>query len=445
MEQNIKSLKAIPKISRDKKVAAYARVSNGKDAMLHSLASQVNYYANLIQNHKGWSYVGVYVDEAVSGTNDKRTNFLRLIADCRLGKIDIVITKSISRFSRNTTTLLSTVRELKNLNVDVYFEEQKLHSLSGDGELMLSILASYAQEEARSVSENMRWRIRNNFKKGQVFSKTMLGYRIDHSKLVIVKEEASIVKRIFTLYLEGYGRARIAKTLNEDGVMSRKGRKFTPSSIFYMLRNSDYMGDLLLQKTFRANYYIKKPTLNRGQQDAYLVSEAHEAIIDKDTFEQAQREIARREKLYPHCRMRSEQLFSSLIRCGHCGSLYCRNLDHGKYRWRCSTYRHQGKGACPSKSIPEPELIRLTNEVLSIDKYDKKYLRDIVLAIVSHLDQTLAFNLMNGSHIIKHWNIASRKDSWTPQMRQNAALTTKTRHKERIKTNDKDKSNSSHH
>jgi site-specific DNA recombinase len=195
-----------------------------------------------------------------------------------------------------------------------------------------------------------------------------------------------------------------------------------------------------IKKLQPSDYYVLDT-----KQDAYLVSEAHEAIIDKDTFEQVQREIARREQLYPHCRIRSERPFSSLIRCGHCGSLYCRNLDHGKYRWRCPTYRHQGKTACPSKSIPEAELIRLTNEVLSIDKYDKKYLRDNVLAIVSHLDQTIAFHLKDGGHIIKDWNIASRKDSWTRQMRQNAALTTKTRHQERIKTNDKDKSNSSHH
>ena len=159
MEQKVIKYKAIPTIKKAKRVAAYARVSSGKDAMLHSLSSQVSYYANYIQNHKGWRYAGVYADEAVSGTLDNRENFQKLLADCRLGKIDMIITKSISRFSRNTITLIHTVRELKSLGVDVFFEEQNLHSLSGDGEVMLSILASFAQEEARSVSENMLWRI----------------------------------------------------------------------------------------------------------------------------------------------------------------------------------------------------------------------------------------------------------------------------------------------
>ena len=147
-----------------KRVAAYARVSSGKDAMLHSLSAQVSYYSEHIQSHPEWEYAGVYVDEALTGTKDDRDGFQRLLADCRAGKIDMVLTKSISRFARNTVTLLETVRELKTLGVDVYFEEQNIHSLSGDGELMLTILASYAQEESRSVSENCKWRIRNQFR-----------------------------------------------------------------------------------------------------------------------------------------------------------------------------------------------------------------------------------------------------------------------------------------
>ena len=217
MEQKVIKYKAIPTIKKAKRVAAYARVSSGKDAMLHSLSSQVSYYANYIQNHKGWRYAGVYADEAVSGTLDNRENFQKLQADCRLGKIDMIITKSISRFSRNTITLIHTVRELKSLGVDVFFEEQNLHSLSGDGEVMLSILASFAQEEARSVSENMLWRIQQNFKQGLVYSKTMLGYRIEDSTLIVVPSEAEVVKRVFRLYLEGYGTHAIAKLLNKDG------------------------------------------------------------------------------------------------------------------------------------------------------------------------------------------------------------------------------------
>ena len=173
-----------------KRVAAYARVSSGKDAMLHSLSAQVSYYNDLIQNHSGWQYAGVYADEALTGTKENRENFQRLLADCRSGKVDMVITKSISRFARNTVTLLETVRELKTMGVDVFFEEQNIHSLSADGELILTILASYAQEESLSASENQKWRVRQNFMNGKPWRGFMLGYRYDGEKYVIIPDEA---------------------------------------------------------------------------------------------------------------------------------------------------------------------------------------------------------------------------------------------------------------
>ena len=164
-----------PKIKKQKRVAAYARVSSGKDAMLHSLSAQVSYYSDLIQKNPEWRFCGVYADEAMTGTKDGRQNFQKMLAECRAGNLNLIITKSISRFARNTLTLLETVRELKDLGVDVYFEEQQIHSLSSDGELMLSILASYAQEESLSASENQKWRIRKDFEKGKVSSLQMLG------------------------------------------------------------------------------------------------------------------------------------------------------------------------------------------------------------------------------------------------------------------------------
>ena len=203
------------KIPQRKRVAAYARVSSGKDAMLHSLSAQVSYYSDLIQNHSGWQYAGVYADEALTGTRDNRENFQRLLADCRDGMIDMVITKSISRFARNTITLLETVRELKTMGVDVYFEEQNIHSLSADGELMLTILASYAQEESLSVSENQKWRVRHNFENGMPWNGTVLGYRYNQGTFEIEPEEAEIVRFIFGSYSNGTGATTIAKILNE--------------------------------------------------------------------------------------------------------------------------------------------------------------------------------------------------------------------------------------
>lgn len=166
MSGRITTVSKPPKLERKKRVAAYARVSSGKDAMLHSLSAQVSHYSELIQRNGDWLYAGVYADEAKTGTKDSRADFQRLIADCRAGKIDMVITKSISRFARNTVTLLQTVRDFKAWEVDIFFEEQNIHTMSADGELMLTILASYAQEESRSASENQKWRIKRNFEEG---------------------------------------------------------------------------------------------------------------------------------------------------------------------------------------------------------------------------------------------------------------------------------------
>ena len=220
-----------PKLEQKKRVAAYARVSSGKDAMLHSLSAQVSYYSDLIQNHDDWLYVGVYADEAKTGTKESRADFQRLIADCRAGKIDMVITKSISRFARNTVTLLQTVRDFKAWGVDIFFEEQNIHTMSGDGELMMTILASYAQEESRSASENQKWRIKRNFEEGMPWNGAMLGYRLKNGRYEIIPEEADLIRRIYDEYLSGDGYLTIAKRLNEDGIPSRFGKQWGQSVI----------------------------------------------------------------------------------------------------------------------------------------------------------------------------------------------------------------------
>lgn len=232
-----------------KRVAAYARVSSGKDAMLHSLSAQISCYSERIQGHHGWLYAGVYSDEALTGTKDNRSGFQSLLADCRKGKIDMVIVKSISRLARNTVTLLETVRELKSLGVDVYFEEQNIHTLSSEGKLMLTILASYAQEESLSVSENQKWRIQKNFKEGKPWNGAMLGYRNVNGMLTVVPEEAEIVKWIFDMYLSGMGIQSIANTLNREGISTKLGAKFKRFAISKMLRNEAYAGNLLLQNS----------------------------------------------------------------------------------------------------------------------------------------------------------------------------------------------------
>ena len=237
MSGRITTVSKPPKLERKKRVAAYARVSSGKDAMLHSLSAQVSHYSDLIQRNSDWLYAGVYADEAKTGTKDSRADFQRLIADCHAGKIDMVITKSISRFARNTVTLLQTVRDFKAWEVDIFFEEQNIHTMSADGELMLTILASYAQEESRSASENQKWRIKRNFEEGMPWNGAMLGYRLKDGRYEIVPKEAALVRRIYNEYLAGDGYQAVAKRLTEEGVPSRFGGKWNQSVVSKILSN----------------------------------------------------------------------------------------------------------------------------------------------------------------------------------------------------------------
>ena len=252
-----------------KRVAAYARVSMEKDAMLHSLAAQVSYYSERIQRNPEWEYAGVFADFGLTGTKETRPEFQRMLKECREGKIDLILVKSISRFARNTLTLLNTVRELKGLGIGVYFEEQKLDSLSGDGEFMLTILASFAQEESRSVSENCKWCIRKKFEQGIPTGFGMYGYEVRNGSFVIKPKEAAVVRRIFQMYLDGMGSVRIMKLLMAEGVPAPMGGLWNDSVIMDMLRNEKYAGDLLLQKFYTNNHIEKKQLRNRGELPQY--------------------------------------------------------------------------------------------------------------------------------------------------------------------------------
>ena len=397
----------IPKLKR---VAAYARVSSGKDAMLHSLSAQVSYYSELIQNHSGWQYVGVYADEALTGTKENRENFQRLLADCRDGKVDLIITKSISRFARNTVTLLKTVRELKNMGVDVFFEEQNIHSLSADGELMLTILASYAQEESLSASENQKWRVRQNFQNGRPWNTTMLGYRYEGGGLVVHSQEAELVKQIFDLYLQGKGLEAIVKEMNATGHTSRYGNEWTRSSISRILQNYSYTGNLLLQTTYRKDHLTKRKQQNNGELPKYHITDAHEAIIPLWQFNAAQEEMQRRaEKHTPKFTPKYTYPLAGKIICAKCGKLYRRKVKESGPVWICSTYNTQGKATCPSKAIPEPILEAITDEVGGVGK---------ITALHACDDNTVVLTLTSGEQIVKQWQDRSRRQSWTPEMRE---------------------------
>ena len=418
MERTIKKIvfpvQEAPKLTR---VAAYARVSSGKDAMLHSLSAQVSYYNELIQRHPGWVFCGVYADEALTGTKADRENFTRLLQDCKAGKVDMVITKSISRFARNTVTLLETVRELKLIGVDVYFEEQNIHSISADGELMLSILASYAQEESLSASENQKWRIKRNFENGMPWNGTLLGYRYENGKYIIVPDEAETVQLIFDSYLSGMGITAIMKMLNEKGILSRNGNAWCKSSVMRVLRNYAYTGNLLLQQTYRENHLTKRTLQNNGEFPKYHITGSHEPIISLRQFNAVQEEIRRRAEKHTHPGVKQKTYpFTGMVVCGGCGKHYRRKITKTGPVWICSTFNTMGKAYCPSKQIPENTLISITEEVLgSMD-----VLHDKITAIKAEKNNTLVFCFKDGSETVKRWQDRSRAESWTEEMKEAA-------------------------
>lgn len=421
IQKKIMTIEPLPKLERLIKVAAYARVSSGKDAMLHSLAAQITYYQNLITTHQGWEFAGVYADEALTGTKDNRQEFQRLIKDCKAGKIDMVIVKAISRFARNTVTLLETVRMLKNINVDVYFEEQNLHSISSEGEMVLTFLASFAQEESRSVSENMKWRIKKDFEQGIIWgSKDQIGYKLVNRKLVLVPDEAKFVRRIFDLYLNGYGFQAIANMFNAEDLKSPKGCRWCKTAIEQIINNYNYTGDLLLQKTFREDHLTKHRKFNKGERNQYLVENDHEPIITKEEFMRAQDLKRQRAKQFNIRYSSKRHEFTGIMRCSICGKNYRRKVQSTRMWWVCSTFNSLGKNECASKAIPEETLIEVTKKVLGVEKVTSEIVGKRIERIDVLCGNKLHFHLKNGTVVEETWNDLSRSNSWTPEMREKA-------------------------
>lgn len=411
-------MKFPPRQPKLKRVAAYARVSSGKDAMLHSLAAQVEYYSSFIRRHPGWEYVGVYADEAKTGTKDSREQFQQLLTDCKAGKIDHILTKSISRMARNTVTLLETVRELKAMGITVYFEEQNIDTGTDDGELMLSILASYAQEESLSASENQKWRVRQNFENGQPWRGFMLEYRYKDGQYIVVPEEAEIVQSIYADFLDGKGVTAIMKRLNNEGILTQQGFTWHKSAVTRVLKNYTYTGNLLLQTKFRENHLTKRTLVNHGQLPQYHATDTHEPIIDIGTYNSVQLEMHRRAQKYGKPQTSEKYPFSGMITCANCGKHYRRKITATGSVWICSTYNTLGKSACPSKAIPESTLMEIAAMVSATGE---------ITAVTAHNNNTLEFTLADGTVTVKQWQDRSRAASWTPEMRVAAGEKTRER------------------
>lgn len=404
-----------------KRVVAYTRVSGGKDMQLHSLSAQVSYYSQYIQRHKGWVYGGVYSDEAVSGTKCNREAFQKMLADCRDGQIDMIITKSVSRFARNTTMTLAAIRELRGLGIDVYFEEQRIHTIGPDSELLLTFLASFAQEESRSASDNQKWRIRESYQKGEIMNWRMqFGYNITADSITVNEEEAEIVRELFWRFNAGETMEALTRDMNRRRIPLPLGGKWTSGKMRKMLSSEKYIGDAILQKTFVNNHLEKKIVINEGQLPKYYVTDTHTPIIDRETYRKAQERLTAIEANTKERKAPVKGPFHGMILCPKCGIHYCSVTNNGLPGYNCNTFTHRGKEYCSGKKIPLDTLMSVTASVLGLETFDEKVFTARISHIIVPEPNHLIYVFRDGHEEERIWKDRSRRESWTPEMREQA-------------------------
>lgn len=392
---------------RQLRVAAYCRVSTDDEEQLTSYEAQKNYYTDKIMTNKEWTMAGIFADEGITGTSArKRPEFLRMIRQCKQGKIDIVLTKSISRFARNTVDCLNYVRALKELGIAVIFEKENMNTLEIDSEILITMLGAFAQSESESISANVRWGIRQAMKEGKatIQYKYLYGYRKgDDSKPEIIPDQAEVVRKIYDLFLSGTPVRGIQEYLNANSVPNINGEsKWARSAIDSILTNEKYCGDVLLQKTYIDDCINKKVKKNTGQLPMYLVQNHHEGIISRETFDAAQAELARRsagkspsKKNAPTGRSRysSKYALSDRLYCGECGTRYqrCtwRNRDGSKrIVWRCVSRVDYGSKYChDSPTLDEEPLHRAILAAINSTIKDKD---NIVYNLKAAMEKELA-------------------------------------------------------
>ncbi len=384
------------------RVAAYCRVSTDSDEQATSYEAQVEHYTEYIQKNPDWEFAGIYADDGISGTNTKRRDeFNRMIDDCKSGKIDMIITKSISRFARNTLDCLKYIRQLKDMNIPVLFEKESINTMDAKGEVLITIMASLAQQESQSLSQNVKLGLQYRYQQGkvQINHNRFLGYTKDtDGNLVIDPEQAEVVKRIYREYLEGFSMDKIAAGLEADGILTGAGgTRWHTSTINKILRNEKYIGDALLQKTYTTDFLNKTRVKNNGLMPQYYVEGNHEAIIPKEIYMRVQEELVRRRvvKTSANGKKRSyscNHCFSQIVICGECGELFRRihwnNRGCKSIVWRCISRLESTGLECHARTVDETVLenvvLSAINELLG-DKpgYQEQLQQNIAEAIRS--------------------------------------------------------------
>lgn len=372
------------------RVAAYARVSTDSDEQMVSLKAQREHYENYIKSNPEWEFAGLYYDEGISGTKkEKRPELLRMIRDCESNRVDFIITKSISRFARNTMDCLELVRQLLNIGVFIYFEKENLNTGDMEGELMLSILSGFAAEESASISQNMTWSISKKFQNGSfIIGSPPYGYANVNGEMVIVPEEAEVVKRIFSECLSGKGGSVIAKGLNRDKIPARRGNHWSTGTVIDMLRNEKYKGDALFQKTYTDNNFNRRP--NKGEKDQFYCKNHHEPIVSKEVFSKAQKLMTQRAKNIRKTAntevYKNRYVLSGRIICGECGSKFKRRTNFSAGRkyisWSCIGHI-EDKNSCSMLFIRDGEIKSTFATMMNKLAYSRKIILEPLYDAIS--------------------------------------------------------------
>lgn len=403
----VTKIEANPLLSKHKnestllRVAAYCRVSTDSEDQIESYKAQVAHYSEAIAKNPKWRFVDIYADEGITGTMaKKRPNFMRMIRDCDKGKIDLILTKSVARFARNTVDSLNYVRRLKAKGIGVFFEEQNLDSLKADSEMLIGFHSVMAQAESENISANVRWGIQQRMKSGTfAFRYNILGYRKGaDGQPEIVLEEAEIIRTIYQMYLDGSSLDQIKYYLEQKNITTAHGsHKWSKQIIQNILTNERYCGDMLLQKTFTDNPITKKVKKNRGEVAKYLISNNHPAIIDRDKFKSVQMEIARRgskrktadKTITEQGKYSGKYALTELLVCGECGSPYRRitwtKKGESRRVWRCLSRVEHGTQYCShSVSVEESKLKETICRALNKAIEHKDEVLDLIMSNLSY-------------------------------------------------------------
>ena len=390
--KNVRVIPPKPKENKKLKVAAYCRVSTSGPEQLRSLEIQISAHTKMIKSHPNWLFAGVFFDIESGLRRSGRKSLDKLLRKAAKGKIDYIITKSISRVSRDTLEVLKIIRFLRERGINMHFENEKLDSIEADKEFEITLRGMLAQDESQNISENIQWGIQRKFEKGEIYTKykNFMGYTCVDGEVVIVPEQAEVVRKIFDLYLQGLSLGQIKAYLESQGIKTVTGKDdWNVKTIRDMLKNEKYKGDTMLQKTFTEDFMAGKKRRNDGQRNKYYVKDSHPAIVPAEVFDQVQEDMVKRSRFISNedgtveisgSKYNGKYLLGNLLVCGDCGASYRRRTERGKVVWRCATRIEKGKDVCPnSPTVDERCVYDILGEANCLNGvYDEGIIRNVV-------------------------------------------------------------------